>query len=384
MMLYVWMPEGAAPWRWRTNNTSSTDVWHVAQDWDELLSATAPEQPRDVTVFFPTASIQQVRVPMTRQQLRQLGDDGIRYLLEEYALGSVEQLQVRHVLAEINGSEQLTLLAMPNELIAQYSNIMALAPWRLNALLPDFLLLPLQDDQPTLLCDGLTQLLRLDATMGIPAEDLTVVLPRLPTLTQLTVLGQPSGHQLDALEQADIVLTRPELPLLPPKSPESHVFNLLPKPKNKALSPYWRSIAAVFVVALLVQVLHDTVMALRYQRVAENTKNQVEQQFRQWFPEETRIIDVRRQVSSHLRTQDSTDLTALSLLARVGPVLQQAQLVAQAVRYRDERLEIEVNAANLPALELLRTQLTQQGLNAELGAVNTVGSQVSGLIQVKL
>ncbi|MFA9204093.1 MAG: type II secretion system protein GspL, partial [Flavobacteriales bacterium] len=132
-----------------------------------------------------------------------------------------------------------------------------------------------------------------------------------------------------------------------------------------------------------VQILHDGLTAWRYQQVAEATQAQAEQQFRQWFPDEQRIINLRRQMEGRLQSNSEQDLTVLSLIGRVDPVLQQAQLVAQSIRYRDEVLELNIVASNLAALEQLRGQMDQQGLTAELGAVTSVGTDVSGLLRIK-
>jgi general secretion pathway protein L len=264
-----------------------------------------------------------------------------------------------------------------------YIAAMALGPWQLHALLPDFLLLPLLPDQSTLLLDGATRLLRIDEWLAMPADDLGVILPRLPDLTTLTVLGEGSANDHAALADSGLILDPQDLALLPPELLQRHPFNVLPKPAESGVSPYWRTVAAVLVLAVLVQVLHDGLSAWRDYRLAANTQTQAEQQFREWFPEERRIVNLRRQVESHLQGKAGVDMTALSLLARVGPVMQQAQLVARSVNYRDEHLELDILAAKLEQLEALRSQLSEQGLNAELGAVNPAGTNVSGLIRIK-
>ena len=140
-MLYLWMPEGDAAWRWRVN---ATDVWQTAANWDELLQATATENQKEAIVFFPTSSTQILRQPMTRQQLRQIGPTGVRYLLEEYALLPIDQLAVHYQLdtSLVDESEHVNIMALPTSLVGQYQNIMALGVWRIQALLPDFLLVP--------------------------------------------------------------------------------------------------------------------------------------------------------------------------------------------------------------------------------------------------
>lgn len=383
-MLYVWMPEGDAAWRWWVGMelaaTMLLSEWQVADNWEALLTDTAVNPQREVTVFFPSSSAQLLQRSMSRQQRRQLGDQGVRYLLEEYTLGSVEQLAVRD---QLIGDDELNVLAVPSAHIAQYIQSMALGNWQLHALLPDFLLLPVQAERATLLLHNRTPLLRLSEGYAVLAEDLAVVLPRLPQLTALTVLGEPSELQQQQLLDLEIPIEYQAASLQLPAQLARHPYNFLPKPKGLAISAHWKALAALLVLAVLVQILHDGLTAWRYQQVAEATQAQAEQQFRQWFPDEQRIINLRRQMEGRLQSNSEQDLTVLSLIGRVGPVLQQAQLVAQSIRYRDEVLELNIVASNLAALEQLRGQMDQQGLTAELGAVTSVGTDVSGLLRIK-
>ena len=383
-MLYVWMPEGDAAWRWWVGTELAAMMllseWQVADNWEALLTDTAVNPQREVTVFFPSSSAQLLQRSMSRQQRRQLGDQGVRYLLEEYTLGSVEQLAVRD---QLIGDDELNVLAVPSAHIAQYIQSMALGNWQLHALLPDFLLLPVQAERATLLLHNRTPLLRLSEGYAVLAEDLAVVLPRLPQLTALTVLGEPSELQQQQLLDLEIPIEYQAASLQLPAQLARHPYNFLPKPKGLAISAHWKALAALLVLAVLVQILHDGLTAWRYQQVAEATQAQAEQQFRQWFPDEQRIINLRRQMEGRLQSNSEQDLTALSLIGRVGPVLQQAQLVAQSIRYRDEVLELNIVASNLAALEQLRGQMDQQGLTAELGAVTSVGTDVSGLLRIK-
>lgn len=382
-MLYVWMPEGNAAWRWWIGESAewiALSEWQIAENWEALLNATAVNPQRDVTVFFPSSSAQLLQRTMSRQQRRQLGDQGVRYLLEEYTLGSVEQLAVRD---QLLGEDELNILAVPSHTIAQYIQSLALGNWQLHALLPDFLLVPVQAERASLLLHGRTPILRLSDGYAVLAEDLSVVLPRLPQLTGLSVLGEPTALQQEQLLDSGLLIDEQAASVQLPERLARHPYNFLPKPKGLAISAHWKALAAVLVLAVLVQIVHDGLTAWRYQQVAAATQAQAEQQFRQWFPDEQRIINLRRQMEGRLQSNTEQDLTALSLIGRIGPVLQQAQLVAESVRYRDQVLELNIVAANLAALEQLRGQMSQQGLNAELGAVNSVGAQVSGVLRIK-
>ncbi len=375
-MLYLWMPEGEQVWRWRTHGD-----WQAAANWSELLAATEHEQQKGVTVFFPTASTLMVRQPMQRAQVRQLGPNGLRYVLEEYSLSPVDQLDVRY---QHSADEEVTLLGIPATTVSNTVSALALGPWKLIALLPDFLLLPVTPAVATLLLDGPTRLLRLDSLMGMTADDLVIVLQRTKGIEQLQVLGEVSDADRDALDGSGIPWQNASLSLLPPLQLANHPYNVLPQSRQTGWRPYAKAACWVLMAALISQIVLDSVSALRYRQVAKATQAQAEQQFRNWFPEETRIVNLKRQVESHLVTSSTADTDALTLLARVGPVLQQANLAASQVRYQNHQLELTIQAPGLPALESMRGALSDQGLTAELGSVSPEGSQVRGTVRVSL
>lgn len=414
-MLYLWMPEygansqggsiAANTFRWQTSrsNSSKTDSsqgWKTVQGWDALLTATAPENEQEVTVFFPTSSVQMLRQPMSRAQLRQMGTNGVRYLLEEYTLTPIDQLEVRH----LHRGNELTVLAKPQQDVAALLASFGLTPWRVVAALPDFLLLPMVEGSATLLLDGSNRILRLDESYAVSADNLAVTLARLNDIQQIQVIGQLSDADratLDAQKAASGLdwqwLDNPVSSVFAIDGVSyKHPYNLTVNKQESGLTPYWKVVAAVFVGAIAVQMLYDTIRIWRYHFVEQATKAQAEQQYRQWFPDEQRIIDLKKQMKGHLNGLGAVDMTALSILSRVGPALSQANLPAQKIHYATNagagQLEMQINAPSLPALENLRSQIASQGLTAELGAVNTAtkqsdndpSGQLSGTIRVKL
>jgi general secretion pathway protein L len=395
-MLYIWMPEGSAAWRWRV-----AGEWQLAANLDALLQATHAENQKEVIVFFPTASAQVLQQPMSRHQLRQIGAGGVRYLLEEFSLSPVDQLNVQY---HLDQQEQLNILAIPNGTISHYQNILALGSWRIQALLPDFLLVPWKKTPPatkeepsleaveeaSILRHSSSYLLRKDEYTAFVSDDLNTLLDYFPNISKLNFWGEIPAQDQAVLTQRDSVIdtvlhaTLPASASLTDAQLMRHPFNVLPKSNAWQVSGYWKAIAAVLVAALLVQLLYDGVRVIRYNHVAKVTNAQAVQQFQTWFPEEKRIVNLKNQFQGHLKSAGDTDMNALSLLSRVGPILQQAQLPASQVQYRDNSLELKITAQGLPALETLRSQLADQGLKAELGSVNPANGQVSGLIRVQL
>ncbi len=383
-MLHLWMPEGDAAWRWRV---SAGDNWQMAANWEALLQATANDVQKEAIVFFPTNKAQMMRQMMTRQQLRQIGAGGVRYLLEEFALVSVDQLAVFY---QLDVSEHLNIMALPASLIEQYQHVMALGKWRIQAYLPDFLLVPAPADllEAQLIINQQQRTLRTSDYMAYCADDLAILLDYMPELTHLNVWGdiEPKDQQaIDALIDLKTTThqwTDTSFPLSDAQLIR-HPYNVLPKTRT-VVSGYWRAAAAVLVVGLLIQMTYDSTRIWRYNKVADQVNAMAVQQYQSWFPEERRIVNLRQQFEGHLQDDSSTDLSALTLISRVGPLLQQANMPASQVQYRDNTLELTVLASNLPALEALRSQFSEQGLKAELGSVNPANGQVSGLIRVQL
>lgn len=420
-MLYLWMPEYGATsqimgqddttivntFRWCTSkNLSSRDgsnkpdsIWKTAIGWDALLAATAGEHISEVTVFFPTASSQMLRQTLSRPQLRQMGSNGVRYLLEEYTLTPIDQLDVRHQ----HRGNTLTILAKPQQDAAALVASFGLTPWRVVAALPDFLLLPIVEGSATLLLDGSNRILRLDDAYAISADNLEITLSRLADVKHIQVIGHLNDIDraiLDAHKNtAGLDWQLLDLPVTSVFPSEGitikHPYNLVVRTQESSISPYWKVVAAVLVAAIAVQMFYDAISIWRYHSIEMATKAQAEQQYRQWFPDEKRIVDLKRQMQGHLNGLGAVDMTALSMMSRIGPALSQANLPAQKIHYSSNagtgQLELQINAPSQAALENLRTQIATQGLSAQLGSVSAApkkegsdAGQVSGTIQVRL
>jgi general secretion pathway protein L len=416
-MLYLWMSEHAKAsadgtrvdqtFRWHTSNSSSEkdqshqnlEHWQTAKGWDALLAATAHENIKDVMVFFPTASTQMLRQTMSRAQLRQIGENGVRYLLEEYTLTPIDQLDIRHQ----HHANTLTLIAKPQQEVAELLASFGLTPWLVVGALPDFLLLPLATSGATLFLDDTNKVLRIDESFAVSADNLDVTLSHLNHITQIQVVGNLSDEDRLILDShkntAGLdwqLLDRPISSIFSAETiSRKHPYNLVKQTKESSIPTYWKVVAAVLVAAIAVQMLYDVLSIWRYHSIAVATKAQSEEQYREWFPDEKRIVNLKQQMQGHINRLGVVDMTALSMISRVGPALSEANLTAQKIQYAKSggvgELELQINAPNLEALESLRTQIETSGLVAALGSVNAAekkegdaAGQVSGTIQVKL
>ena len=76
-MLYLWMPEANGVWQW-----SNGDAWSEGSSLEQLIQEIKIYQGEETVVFFPSRGLQLLLQQMSKSQYKQLGTEGVRYLLE--------------------------------------------------------------------------------------------------------------------------------------------------------------------------------------------------------------------------------------------------------------------------------------------------------------
>jgi len=147
----------------------------------------------------------------------------------------------------------------------------------------------------------------------------------------------------------------------------------------------WRAPMAL-AVALVVLLL--TGFALDYAQLNEREqqlRERMEQIFRDTFPEVQRVVNPRSQMQTRLESLRAGGGGAgfLELLSLSGEPLAGADgITLEAVRWRNQRLQLELQASDLQVLDRLRERLGSNGVNAELERAERQGEQVVGEIRV--
>lgn len=382
-MLYVWMPEGQGNWLWCIAGES----WQSEPSLEQLIQHVQLRySDKDAVVFFPTQTAQIESRILQRAQYKQLGVQGIQYLIEENSIEPVDHLSIFHDYQH----DILTTMALPTHLRDTYQHTLALLPWHVEALLPDFLLLPEPEDEQLLLAQIEHRILwrweKLRGWQCIDLDLLNVILPKFKkikmynfSLEQEQNLRTQYG-ELD-LEIESATLSYPEI-----LKSKKHPFNVLVKVKKQRQGVnYWRASAALLVLAIVTQVTYDGLRWWKYKQIADQTAQLAVGQYQQWFPNETRINESNlvTQFTAKVRANASADVRALEMIGRIGPILQQANIPAQQVQYQDNLLSLNLLAPNAESLNTLTEQLKQQGLSAELGAIRNEGQKVVGMIKVQ-
>jgi len=380
-MLYLWMPEANGVWQW-----SNGDAWSESSSLEQLIQEIKIYQGEETVVFFPSRGLQLLQQQMSKSQYKQLGTEGIRYLLEEYVIQPIDQLKVLHYFQA--AEERLTVMGIAQNSVETLLHSLNLLPLKVAALLPDFLVLPQPDPGETILANIHQRLLaRENEFSGNSIDELGVYLEFIHPETRFRCSGLSPDQQivLDAVttqEQRQYFSYQFE----PIKKPKQHPFNILPKAqKSEQFSGYWKACAAVFCAILIVQLSYDVLRWSKLKKLADQTAIQAIDQYQDWFGPNSRITEenIQSQFESQLRMSRSANTEALQILSRVGPILAQQQILAERVGYESSILSLDLKASSSEQLQALTQQLNQQGFKAELGNVQTQGAGVIGLVKVQ-
>lgn len=379
-MLYIWMPDADQHWRW-----SVGDDWQSAENLDRLKEAVAVHQPKQVTVFFSSIHVQHLQQTLQKSHYKQLGEHGVAYLIEDQVVEPIDQLR----LCQHYANDQLNILAIAKSRLEMMQHSLALLPWQIEALLPDYLIVPAPKTAQEVVVQAWNAeyLVRTHEYQGFLVDDVTLLQEYFST-DHIFVVSETDSLSFTSLQDlvgTDHVQQR-TLNIPADTKYKRHAFNLWKSQKSQhKVTPIWKACAAVLVAAIGVQLVHDVVHWYKLKKVADQTSVLMIDQYRQWFGQGYRVTEqsIKSDFEARVRLSQSADLTALSLLSRIGPVMAQQNVVAEKIDFKDSILTIDLKASNAKVLESMTQQLNQQGFKAQLGNIQTVGNQVLGWIKVQ-
>ena len=379
-MLYIWMPETNGTWYWSTGEN-----WLQSNSLEQLIQDLQTHNGKEAVVYFSSRHAQVFQQTMNKTHYKQLGQDGVKFLLEEFVTLPIDQMKVVHHFQ----NDQLNILGVAQSTIETWQYALSLLPVQIVAFLPDFLMLPEPETNQVIIANLYDHvLMRENAWSGDAVDDLGLYLEFLPAETQVQH-SNLNFSQLDSLATVTNADKRTESAYQFQQlvRAKQHPFNVLPKAKNAETqwSGYWKAAAVVLVAVIFVQLAYDALRWAKLKKVADQTAVQAIDQYKSWFGENSRVTEqnIKSQFESQLRMSKLGDTAALSLLSRVGPILMQKQIVAQQVNYADSTLAMSLKAKSADDLQALTQQLNQQGFQAELGNVQADSIGAVGMVKIK-
>lgn len=404
-MLQVWLRaqhSSLAVWQVETGH------WHIVDSWQQLHdtyvnsnginSSHRANSSKALCLYFPTSHMLQVDTQLTSAQLKQLGSTGRQYLFEETSLTPIEQLSVK----QINQTNASYLYALAQNDIETWQQGAALAGLKVNALLPDFLLLPTPEEgagqQVALYQDADTTLVRQAEYQGLAVSYLPLLFERLPQLSEVCSLPAisdtaDSDYTNNVTAETATLISDQQLLLTPlatsPKPidyPDRHTLNFFIKTSDTKLSPYLRITLIVVLSALVLQMAADGLQWYRYDAAASATEQAIATQYQSWFVDErlNPRTGLEAQMRDKLRTGTQTS-PSMAALARISPLIKQSSLQAQALTVQPTSLSFTIIAPDRDSLDKFANTLNEQGLSASLQRVNSgEQGQFSGEITVNI
>ena len=379
-MLYIWMPETNGTWYWSTGEN-----WLQSNSLEQLIQDLQTHNGKEAVVYFSSRHAQVFQQTMNKTHYKQLGQDGVKFLLEEFVTLPIDQMKVVHHFQ----NDQLNILGVAQSTIETWQYALSLLPVQIVAFLPDFLMLPEPEENQVIIANLYDHVLvRENAWSGDAVDDLGLYLEFLPAETQVQH-SNLNFSQLDGLATVTNADQRTESAYQFQQlvRAKQHPFNVLPKAKNAETqwSGYWKAAAVVLVAVIFVQLAYDALRWAKLKKVADQTAVQAIDQYKSWFGENSRVTEqnIKSQFESQLRMSKLGDTAALSLLSRVGPILMQKQIMAQQVNYADSTLAMSLKAKSADDLQALTQQLNQQGFQAELGNVQADSIGAVGMVKIK-
>lgn len=378
-MLHIWMPERDGLWHW-----SKDGNWSAGLSLEQLIAELSVYSAQPAVVYFPSQHVQLLQQHMTKAHYKQLGVVGASYLLEEYVVLPLDAMLVKQ---HFDAPDQLYMMALAKTSLETMQHALSLLPIQLQALLPDFLLLPEPEANHTQLLNFSGRLLAREGRYsGRAIDDLNLYLDYQPQERQYLCMGLADAHlqALSALKTQDQYQVK-DITFDLPKQPERHIWNMLtPTKAARKASGYWGMCAALLVVVCITQVAVDGLRWYQAKHVADQTAQQAIEQYQAWFGR-SRVSEqnLKSQFESQLRLNQSADTTALNLISRVAPILMQHQVIAQQLDYDEQGLKLALTAQSSQKLQQLSTQLGQQGFKVQLGQISSQGDRVLGQLSIQ-
>jgi type II secretion system protein L len=151
----------------------------------------------------------------------------------------------------------------------------------------------------------------------------------------------------------------------------------------------WKKVAAVVAILIGVQLIGMFAEGLYVAHKTTLVNKEIETYYRQLFPQDSHIVNVKSQLISHLKTVEGGNHNAsfLNLLTVVSTTIQKHNLqnsfqVNQLTYLSDKaELSIEFMVNNFEQLNQFKLWLNQEGINADIGSVTSENNKTKATLR---
>ncbi len=364
-----------------------------------LEEAAGYAQSGRVIVFVPgsDALVKRVNVPTRQaQKLRR----AVPFALEDQLAQDVDELHF--ALGQPLDDATVPVVVVSRACMERWHQALEEAEVRPGLMVPDMLAIPFEEGTWALLLEERGAQLRTEREFGVamdreeapallelalegsepPLAGITVIDARRdrstpPDLgpvegTELRV--QPVGSPLEALSQG---VGSGAINLLQGSYSRQEQYGRLWRP--------WRLAVALLGGLIVLQGGMGLAHYRELRSADEQLYRQVEQTYREAFPDAKSIVNPRVQMERKLEELrgGGGEGGVIALLAAAGPLLKGEGIDIRALRFRDGGLELDLELKDLPSLDGLKQRLSAQGLGVEIQTASTRGNKVESRLAIR-
>lgn len=350
------------------------------------LTERAGNRPIDVLVPASAMTLTSVNLPEKgqRQALKALP-----FMLEESIADDVDAM---HFTVGPRNGDALSVVAVAHEQMQTWLSCLAEAGLKVKRIVPDCLALPLQECQWAAMRFGNELLLRTGLGTGhsLPLPWLPVAMKQLTAQAEELSVASYSEMQLDGVELKPQPL---DLPMLVLARGILHApINLLsgvytPKREYSKHLLQWKNAAIVLAVAIVLSLVNKGLTIHQVNGQIADLKAQSEAIYQQVVPGNTRIVNLRSQMESQLRSLQGQGSGAefFSMLAGLQDAFKQVpELKPNSLRFESARNEIrmQVTAKNYAQIEKFK-EIVGRRFQMDGGTMNSGEDQVTSTLTLR-
>lgn len=380
-------------WDNESNRTLDHGVLDHAAQLAELTSRASGAK---VTVLVSSTEVgfHQLELPPgSRRHLAQI----VPYALEEEVAEDIQALHFAWPAAGTkNKEDSLPVLIVARRQLDTWQQWLDDAGLEYDAIYPDMFILPLAEDEWSALSIDDDVVVRHERWRGFAIEQTLfaelagLFSDALAPPQRIRCWGQVDWPQAPA--ELTIAEQRHHVLALARHLEPAQAINLLQgeyakRRKRSGSIQLWRwpAIAAGVLLALLF--LDRGITLYQLEREQARLVSATEQQYRDAFPAETRVVNVRAQLNQHLNRLQSGGSSGqlLTLLQQLAPAFSATELEVTLLQFDASRNELRIQASGADFMMFERfTQLArEQNLDVEQGQLNSRSGRIAGTLVVR-
>jgi len=355
------------------------------------------QQPANVIVTIPSEEVLSLACEVPGRSVGQIRR-ALPFVVEEFVTSDIERMHL--AAGEIRRGEPVRCNLIERSLLDDWLACLAELQIYPGYLLPETELLPVAEDQATVLFDGPVVLVRtLEQSATVDRENLALALSTLPSKRLLLINGE-----LDAMERArlDPALEIERLPtgglaaesslgfLALQADARNRAINLLqgsyrPRQRRNPHWLQWRAAAGLAAVWIVVALIMNVLQGFHASRQADRLEAESQALFRDIYPGTTRITNVRRQMQAAMGERgEFGGLGLIGNLDNLANAIGTGSRI-QSFNYALDRGELAVDLfiPGYEDLDRLKERLEARGVSVEIASAEQQERGVRARVRVR-